>query len=163
MSKPGGEWALSNYHKSHKWLWHWTVNQICKNMSCLSWLLLPITLKLHYRQMFEKDLCKPSMFAEKWFMLCFVTTSTDNVSWVSQLWNYLHKPLHVRNKLSISLLDIKMRFILLSTFSLLLIFLHLSEAEIGNDGRTFGSCDTLRCMFDQGQASYCCNSGRNRR
>merc|ERR1712154_663012 len=63
---------------------------------------------------------------------------------------------------SISLLDIKMRFILLSTFSLL-IFLHLSEAEIGNDGRTFGSCDTLRCMFDRGQASYCCNSGRNRR
>merc|ERR1711894_412110 len=62
---------------------------------------------------------------------------------------------------SITSLDIKMRLLCLSLFSLLLFFLHKTEAEIS--GRTFGSCDTLRCMLDQGQASYCCNSGRNRR
>merc|ERR1712179_57204 len=55
----------------------------------------------------------------------------------------------------------KMRLLCLSLFSLLLFFLHKTEAEIS--GRTFGSCDTLRCMLDQGQAGYCCNSGRNRR
>ena len=29
------------------------------------------------------------------------------------------------------------------------------------DGRTFGSCSTLRCSTDLGQAQYCCSSRRN--
>ena len=46
--------------------------------------------------------------------------------------------------------------------SLVIVSLSGIMAEIGRDGRTFGSCDTLRCMFDHGQAQYCCDSGRNR-
>ena len=124
--------------------------------------LLSITWNTHYHHMFENDLCKPTMFAHKWVKLCSVTNSqlcTYNVSRDSHFRNYIN--LFKWEITSVLLHSTKMRLLCLSLFSLLLFFLHKTEAEIS--GRTFGSCDTLRCMLDQGQASYCCNSGRNRR
>merc|ERR1719422_590882 len=35
------------------------------------------------------------------------------------------------------------------------------SSSSSRDGRTFGSCSTLRCSTDLGQAQYCCSSRRN--
>ena len=54
-----------------------------------------------------------------------------------------------------------MKKVILTIF--LMFLLGMTWAEIGNNGKTFGSCDTLRCIVDSGQAQYCCSSGRNKR
>merc|ERR1712117_51800 len=50
-----------------------------------------------------------------------------------------------------------------TSFVLVVASIAIYNSEAAIDGRTFGSCDTLRCMIDHNQAQYCCNTGNNRR